>query len=65
MLAIENSAGAENIDETVSVKSVDGIFIGPSDLSINLGDTSPTLTYPTYRIPYERPKLRQRLVVNF
>lgn len=37
MLAIESEAGVDNIDEIASVDGVDGIFIGPSDLSTNMG----------------------------
>ena len=37
MLAIESKEGVENIDEIASVEGVDGIFIGPSDLSTNYG----------------------------
>lgn len=37
MLAIESREGVENIDEIASVEGVDGIFIGPSDLSTNYG----------------------------
>ena len=37
MVAIETPAGVANIDEIASVEGVDGIFIGPSDLSGNMG----------------------------
>lgn len=37
MVAIENEEGVKNIDEIASVEGVDGIFIGPSDLSTNYG----------------------------
>ena len=37
IIQIENHAGVEAIDEICSVKGVDGIFIGPSDLAAALG----------------------------
>ena len=37
MVAIETSEGVENIEEIASVEGVDGIFIGPSDLSTSMG----------------------------
>ena len=37
MIAIETPEGVANIDEIASVKGVDGIFIGPSDLSTSMG----------------------------
>ncbi|KOA19719.1 5-keto-4-deoxy-D-glucarate aldolase [Clostridium homopropionicum DSM 5847] len=37
MVAIETPEGVENIEDIVSVPGVDGIFIGPSDLSTAMG----------------------------
>jgi len=34
---IETSEALENLDEILSVKGLDGVYIGPSDLSISLG----------------------------
>lgn len=37
MAAIETPEGVENIDEIVRVEGLDGIFIGPGDLSASMG----------------------------
>ncbi|MBR0597586.1 hypothetical protein KCX82_06865 [Clostridiales bacterium BAD-6] len=37
MVAIETPEGVDNIDDIASVEGVDGIFIGPSDLSTSMG----------------------------
>jgi 2-keto-3-deoxy-L-rhamnonate aldolase RhmA len=37
VVMIENEAGLANIEEIVSVQGVDAVFIGPDDLSLNLG----------------------------
>lgn len=37
MVAIETPQGVKNIKEIASVKGIDGIFIGPSDLSTSMG----------------------------
>ncbi len=37
LLQIETRKGLENLDEILAVQGVDGIFIGPSDLSASLG----------------------------
>ncbi len=37
MVAIETSAGIENLPEIMKVEGVDGIFIGPMDLSSSMG----------------------------
>lgn len=37
MVAIETPEGVDNIEDIISVKGVDGIFIGPSDLSASMG----------------------------
>ena len=37
ILNIESRAAADNIDELISKPEVDGVFIGPHDLSINMG----------------------------
>ena len=37
LLQIENLAGLKNLDAIVSLEGVDGIFIGPADLSASMG----------------------------
>lgn len=37
MIQVETSLAVENIEELVAVEGVDGIFIGPMDLSCNMG----------------------------
>ncbi|MGR3621979.1 HpcH/HpaI aldolase family protein [Pseudophaeobacter sp.] len=37
LLQVENRAGIENLDEILAVEGVDGIFIGPADLSTDMG----------------------------
>ena len=37
LLQIENKAGLECLDDVLKLDGVDGVFIGPSDLSANLG----------------------------
>ncbi|VEA62723.1 5-keto-4-deoxy-D-glucarate aldolase [Serratia plymuthica] len=37
LVQIENQAGVDNLDEIAAVDGVDGIFVGPSDLSATLG----------------------------
>jgi 2-dehydro-3-deoxyglucarate aldolase/4-hydroxy-2-oxoheptanedioate aldolase len=37
IVAIETPGGVENIDQIAAVEGVDGIFIGPSDLSTSMG----------------------------
>jgi len=37
LLQIENRAGLEALDDILAVEGIDGVFIGPSDLSANLG----------------------------
>lgn len=37
VVMIESEAGLNNIEEIVSVEGVDAVFIGPDDLSLNLG----------------------------
>lgn len=37
MVAIETPEGVKNIDEIAAVEGVDGIFIGPADLSTSMG----------------------------
>ena len=37
LLQIENKAGLDALDEVLTIDGVDGVFIGPSDLSANLG----------------------------
>lgn len=37
MVAIETLEGASNVEELCEVEGVDGIFIGPMDLSTNMG----------------------------
>ncbi|MBQ8837322.1 MAG: hypothetical protein IJ002_07450 [Clostridia bacterium] len=43
---IETRAGVENVDEILAERGVDGVFVGPNDLSCDLGcigDTKPIL----------------------
>ncbi len=37
LVQIENRAGIENLDEILAVDGVDGVFIGPADLSTDMG----------------------------
>jgi 4-hydroxy-2-oxoheptanedioate aldolase len=37
IVMVESVRGLENVDEIVSVPGVDGIFLGPNDLSLSLG----------------------------
>lgn len=37
LLQVENRAGIKNLDEILAVKGVDGVFIGPADLSTDMG----------------------------
>ena len=37
MVAIETKEGVENIEEIAAVEGLDGIFIGPADLSTSMG----------------------------
>jgi 4-hydroxy-2-oxoheptanedioate aldolase len=37
LLQVENRAGIANLDEILAVEGVDGVFIGPSDLSTDMG----------------------------
>ncbi|EBA17311.1 HpcH/HpaI aldolase family protein [Roseobacter sp. SK209-2-6] len=37
LLQVENRAGIENLDEILAVEGVDGVFIGPADLSTDMG----------------------------
>ena len=40
---IETRQALGNLDEIVSVDGIDGVYVGPSDLSMSLGKTPPTL----------------------
>lgn len=42
----ESRAGLENLDEILTIESLDGVFIGPADLSANYGFAS--MTDPTF-----------------
>ncbi|MFP3548001.1 aldolase/citrate lyase family protein, partial [Rhizobium sp. SIMBA_035] len=37
LLQVENRIGVENLDAILAVEGVDGIFIGPADLSTDMG----------------------------
>ena len=37
LLQVENRAGIENLDEILAVEGVDGVFVGPADLSTDMG----------------------------
>ncbi|MEM6563602.1 MAG: HpcH/HpaI aldolase/citrate lyase family protein [Pseudomonadota bacterium] len=37
LVQVENKTGLENLDEILTVEGVDGIFIGPADLSASMG----------------------------
>jgi 2-dehydro-3-deoxyglucarate aldolase len=37
IVQVETGKAVENIDEIVSVEGVDGVFVGPNDLSVSLG----------------------------
>src|SRR5580700_9089987 len=45
LVQVETRAGLDNLDAIAAVEGVDGIFIGPSDLSAGLGH----LGNPTHR----------------
>src|SRR5947209_16090906 len=40
---VETRQAVDNLDEIVSVDGLDGVYVGPSDLSMSLGKTPPTL----------------------
>jgi len=40
---VETLEAVENLDEIVSVDGLDGVYVGPSDLSLSMGKTPPTL----------------------
>ena len=40
LIQVENSAGLEALDEILEVDGIDGVFIGPADLSADLGHMS-------------------------
>jgi 4-hydroxy-2-oxoheptanedioate aldolase len=37
LLQVENRKGIENLDDILAVEGIDGIFIGPADLSTDMG----------------------------
>lgn len=37
IVQIENQLGIENVDEIATIEGIDGLFVGPADLSANLG----------------------------
>jgi 2-dehydro-3-deoxyglucarate aldolase/4-hydroxy-2-oxoheptanedioate aldolase len=59
MIAVETYEAVENIDELISVDGVDGIFIGPTDLSSSMG----YLGDPTKPQVQEAIKLVERSVI--
>ncbi len=46
-IQIEHIKGVENLDEILSVKGIDAVFIGPYDLSASMGLTA-QFTHPAY-----------------
>ena len=45
LIQVENRAGIENLDEILAVDGIDGVFIGPADLSADMGHMG-QLTHP-------------------
>lgn len=43
LVQVENRAGLENLDDILAVEGVDGVFIGPADLSASLGYLGQTM----------------------
>jgi 4-hydroxy-2-oxoheptanedioate aldolase len=37
LVQVETAKGLQNLDQIIAIEGVDGIFIGPSDLSASLG----------------------------
>lgn len=50
LLQVENRAGLEALDEILTVDGVDGVFIGPADLSADLGYLGDASAEPVRRI---------------
>ena len=44
MVSIESREAVENLDQILSVENLDGVFIGPMDLAVSLGETDPNAT---------------------
>jgi len=47
VVMIESSVGVANVEAILAVEGVDGVFIGPSDLTANLGDAR-NFSQPAY-----------------
>ncbi|MEP1355623.1 MAG: HpcH/HpaI aldolase/citrate lyase family protein [Tateyamaria sp.] len=45
LIQVENRAGIANLDEILAVEGIDGVFIGPADLSADMGHMG-QLTHP-------------------
>lgn len=43
LVQVENKAGLENLDDILAVDGVDGVFIGPADLSASMGYLGQTM----------------------
>ncbi|WP_299825529.1 HpcH/HpaI aldolase/citrate lyase family protein [uncultured Roseobacter sp.] len=43
LVQVENKTGLDNLDEILAVEGVDGVFIGPADLSASLGYLGQTM----------------------
>lgn len=43
LVQVENKTGLDNLDDILSVEGVDGVFIGPADLSASLGYLGQTM----------------------
>jgi 4-hydroxy-2-oxoheptanedioate aldolase len=53
IIMIESAIGVSNVDDILAVAGVDGVFIGPSDLSASLGRLK-DYTHQTYKQSLER-----------
>ncbi|MDA4123507.1 MAG: aldolase/citrate lyase family protein, partial [Thaumarchaeota archaeon] len=53
VVMIETAKAMENLDEILSVRGIDAVFIGPDDLSLNLG-VFEQWSSPTYRAALEK-----------
>ena len=52
---IETAQGLERLEEIAAVPGLDGLFVGPSDLALSLGDPmAPTAPVPSQRAAIER-----------
>src|SRR6202047_1603048 len=62
MAMIETRAGLDNLDEILSVKGLDAIYVGPADLALALGcepQLDPTKEEVVKAIEYMVPRARQ------